>query len=103
MPTTRTESEPFETVGETLKGRVALVTGGTRGIGAAISRRLAAQGAYVAAAYGSDRERAEQFQADLAQDGHGLDPRGRRRLGRGLPAYRARGDRALRAPRHPRQ
>jgi acetoacetyl-CoA reductase/3-oxoacyl-[acyl-carrier protein] reductase len=55
--------------GETLKGRVALVTGGTRGIGAAISRRLADQGAQVAAAYGSNRERAEQFQAELARDG----------------------------------
>jgi 3-oxoacyl-[acyl-carrier protein] reductase len=63
--TQQSEPEP----GETLKGRVALVTGGTRGIGAAISRRLAEQGAQVAAAYGSNRERAEQFQAELARDG----------------------------------
>jgi acetoacetyl-CoA reductase/3-oxoacyl-[acyl-carrier protein] reductase len=59
------EPEPSET----LEGRVALITGGTRGIGAAISRRLAEQGAYVAAAYGSNRTRAEQFQAELARDG----------------------------------
>jgi acetoacetyl-CoA reductase/3-oxoacyl-[acyl-carrier protein] reductase len=52
--------------GETLKGRVAFVTGGTRGIGAAISRRLAAQGASVAAGFSRDRERAEQFQTELA-------------------------------------
>jgi 3-oxoacyl-[acyl-carrier protein] reductase len=55
--------------GETLKGRVALITGGTRGIGAAISRRLADQGAHVAAAYGSNTARAEQFQAELAREG----------------------------------
>jgi acetoacetyl-CoA reductase/3-oxoacyl-[acyl-carrier protein] reductase len=52
-----------------LKGRVALVTGGTRGIGEAISRSLAAQGATVAAAYGSNRSRAEQLQTELSRDG----------------------------------
>jgi NAD(P)-dependent dehydrogenase (short-subunit alcohol dehydrogenase family) len=68
MPTTRTEAQPFETVGEKLKGRVAMVTGGTRGIGAAICHSLAAQGASVAAGYGRDRERAEAFQAELSKD-----------------------------------
>ncbi len=47
--------------GETLKGRVAFVTGGTRGIGAAISESLARHGATVAAGYAGNTERAEQF------------------------------------------
>ena len=52
-----------------LTSRVVVITGGTRGIGAAISRCLAASGATVAAAYGSNRERAEQFRAELTRAG----------------------------------
>ena len=52
--------------GEKLSGRVAFVTGGTRGIGAAICRSLAAQGADVAAGYSGNQERAEMFVQDFA-------------------------------------
>ena len=52
-----------------LGGRVAFVTGGTRGIGGAICRGLAEQGADVAAGYSRDRETAEAFMGALTEDG----------------------------------
>jgi NAD(P)-dependent dehydrogenase (short-subunit alcohol dehydrogenase family) len=68
MPSTRTDPHDFQEAPAKLKGRVAMVTGGTRGIGAAICRSLAAQGASVAAGYSQNRDRAEEFQADLAKN-----------------------------------
>ena len=50
---------------------MVLVTGGTRGIGAAISRRLARRGAAVAAGYSSDRTRAEEFRQTIENSGAG--------------------------------
>jgi NAD(P)-dependent dehydrogenase (short-subunit alcohol dehydrogenase family) len=52
-----------------LDGRIALVTGGARGIGAAISRSLASHGAVVAAGYSAHRERAEQLRDELKRAG----------------------------------
>ncbi|HEY6795742.1 MAG TPA: 3-oxoacyl-ACP reductase family protein [Kineosporiaceae bacterium] len=48
-----------------LAGRVAFVTGGTRGIGAAIARSLADQGAAIAVGYSSNDEAAHAFAADF--------------------------------------
>ena len=54
-----------------LHGHVAFVTGGTRGIGAAISRSFAEQGAIVAAGYSRDGERAATLREQLRD--HGVD------------------------------
>jgi NAD(P)-dependent dehydrogenase (short-subunit alcohol dehydrogenase family) len=49
--------------------RVALVTGGARGIGWAITQALAAAGAHVAAGYNRDRGAAEKLQEEITQAG----------------------------------
>ena len=50
-------------------GRVAVVTGGTRGIGKTIALRLAAEGANVAVSYRSNDEAAEETAASVRAEG----------------------------------
>lgn len=52
-----------------LEGKGALVTGGSRGIGAAIARRLAQEGAKVIVNFHKSKTEAEQIVADIVANG----------------------------------
>lgn len=54
---------------QALSGKAALVTGGSRGIGAAIVRRLASDGAAVAFTYAASDEKAKVLAAEIASQG----------------------------------
>ncbi|HVJ07841.1 MAG TPA: SDR family NAD(P)-dependent oxidoreductase [Acidisarcina sp.] len=52
-----------------LENRIALVTGSSRGIGAAIAIRLAAEGASVIVNYAASRDRAEKVVKEIRDAG----------------------------------
>jgi 3-oxoacyl-[acyl-carrier protein] reductase len=57
-----------------LKNKIAVVTGGSNGIGAATVRMLAAEGANVVICYNKGRARAEALHAELPKADHRLQP-----------------------------
>ena len=61
-------STPDKVVEMSFAGRVALVTGGSKGIGRAVAQQLAAKGASVAINYSSDSAAAEELVSSIGSE-----------------------------------
>jgi 3-oxoacyl-[acyl-carrier protein] reductase len=57
---------------DNLKNKIAIVTGGAGGIGAAICKKLATEGAAIIITYNSNAEKAEKLRNELAGDNHSV-------------------------------
>ncbi len=68
MSTPRTSASVVPTL-DKLDGRVALITGGSGGIGRALVRRLAAERLAIAVGYGAQAEAAEKIAAEVVAEG----------------------------------
>jgi 3-oxoacyl-[acyl-carrier protein] reductase len=87
-----------------LAGKIAVVTGGSRGIGAAIATRLAADGAAVAVNYLSHQAEANDIVQKIVQaGGKGIAIQGRCLEVRGRPSFIQRGRRTVRGTGHAHQ
>jgi acetoacetyl-CoA reductase len=70
---TATTTERREATAGRLGGKVAVVTGGSRGIGAAIAQYLAAEGSGIVINYASNAQRAEALKDQLCVEGKAGD------------------------------
>src|SRR2546423_3827860 len=68
-PTSKTERTKVMSNNKKLAGKVAIVTGASKGIGASIAKHLAAEGASVVVNYASSKAGADRVVAEITKEG----------------------------------